>query len=80
MTNSTRQCPILRVLRRWLTGSYPASMAGFEICKAPRAPLRVILPNSAGARTAYQDFFGLWKAADPDISTLKQAKEYEKLQ
>jgi len=55
-------------------------MAGFEICKAPRAPLRVILPNSAGARTAYQDFFGLWKAADPDISTLKQAKEYEKLQ
>jgi hypothetical protein len=39
----------------------------------------VILPNSAGARTAYQDFFGLWKGAD--IPTLKQAKaEYKMLQ
>ena len=47
----------------------------------PRGPLRVILPNSAGARTAYQDCFGLWKAADPDIPTLKQAKaDHEKLQ
>jgi eukaryotic-like serine/threonine-protein kinase len=33
------------------------------------------------ARTAYQDFFGLWKDADPDIPILKQAKaEYAKLQ
>jgi tetratricopeptide (TPR) repeat protein len=32
------------------------------------------------ARTAYQDFFALWKDADPDIPILKQAKEeYEKL-
>jgi hypothetical protein len=32
------------------------------------------------ARTAYQDFLGLWKDADPDILTLKQAKsEYQKL-
>ena len=30
---------------------------------------------------ASQDFFALWKDADPDISILKQAKaEYEKLQ
>jgi len=35
----------------------------------------------AGARTAYQDFHGLWKDADPDIPILKQAKaEYSKLQ
>jgi len=33
------------------------------------------------ARTAYQDFFALWKDADPDIPILQQAKaEYAKLQ
>ena len=33
------------------------------------------------ARTSYQDFFALWKDADPDIPILKQAKaEYAKLQ
>jgi eukaryotic-like serine/threonine-protein kinase len=33
------------------------------------------------ARTAYQDFFGLWKEADADVPILKQAKaEYAKLQ
>jgi serine/threonine protein kinase/tetratricopeptide (TPR) repeat protein len=33
------------------------------------------------ARNAYQDFFALWKDADPDIPILKQAKaEYAKLQ
>ena len=32
------------------------------------------------AKSAYQDFFALWKDADPDIPILKQAKaEYEKL-
>ena len=32
------------------------------------------------ARAAYQDFFTLWKDADPDIPILKQAKsEYSKL-
>ena len=32
------------------------------------------------AKTAYQDFFALWKDADPDIPILKEAKaEYAKL-
>jgi hypothetical protein len=32
------------------------------------------------ARTAYQDFFALWKGADPDIPILKQAQaEFDKL-
>ena len=36
--------------------------------------------DSAKARTAYQDFFALWKDADPDIPILMQAKaEYAKL-
>ncbi|MGH9773987.1 MAG: protein kinase domain-containing protein [Candidatus Acidiferrales bacterium] len=37
--------------------------------------------DTARARTAYQDFFALWKDADPDIPILKQARaEYSKLQ
>ena len=37
--------------------------------------------DTAKARGAYQDFFTLWKDADPDIPILKQAKiEYAKLQ
>jgi eukaryotic-like serine/threonine-protein kinase len=36
--------------------------------------------DTAKARTAYQDFFSLWKDADPDIPILQQAKaEYAKL-
>ena len=37
--------------------------------------------DSTRARGPYQDFFALWKDADPDIPILKQAKaEYAKLQ
>ncbi len=37
--------------------------------------------DTGKAKTAYQDFFALWKDADPDIPILKQAKaEYAKLQ
>jgi eukaryotic-like serine/threonine-protein kinase len=36
--------------------------------------------DNAKARTAYQDFFALWKDADPDIPVLQEAHaEYEKL-
>ena len=41
----------------------------------------VLAGDTAKARTAYQDFFALWKDADPDIPILIQAKsEYAKLQ
>jgi hypothetical protein len=37
--------------------------------------------DTAKARAAYQDFFTLWKDADPDVPALKQARaEYAKLQ
>ena len=37
--------------------------------------------DSAKAKAAYQDFFALWKDADPEIPILKEAKaEYAKLQ
>jgi eukaryotic-like serine/threonine-protein kinase len=36
--------------------------------------------DKSKAKSAYQDFLTLWKDADPDIPTLKQAKaEYAKL-
>jgi eukaryotic-like serine/threonine-protein kinase len=37
--------------------------------------------NMDKAKSAYQDFFALWKGADPDIPILKEAKaECAKLQ
>jgi len=34
----------------------------------------------AGAKTSYQNFFAMWKDADPDLPVLKQAKaEYAAL-
>jgi serine/threonine protein kinase/tetratricopeptide (TPR) repeat protein len=40
----------------------------------------VMTSDSAKARAAYQDFFALWKDADPDVPILKEARaEYEKL-
>ena len=37
--------------------------------------------DTAKARAGYQDFFALWKDADPDVPVLKEAKaEYDKLQ
>ncbi len=37
--------------------------------------------DTAKARSAYQDFFNVWKDADPDIPILKRAREeYAKLQ
>ena len=37
--------------------------------------------DTAKAKSTYQDFFTLWKNADPDIPVLKQAKaEYPRIQ
>jgi len=49
---------------------------------SPRVPLaklglaraRGLSHDSAGAKIAYQDFFALWKDADPEIPILKQAR------
>ena len=47
---------------------------------APRLQ-NALTGNKSKSRAAYQDFFGLWKDADPDIHILKEAKaEYAKLQ
>jgi len=38
------------------------------------ARARALSGDATGARSAYQDFFAIWKEADPDISILKEAK------
>ena len=41
----------------------------------------LLADDKARSRVAYQDFFALWKDADPDIPLLREAKsEYAKLQ
>jgi tetratricopeptide (TPR) repeat protein len=62
---------------RGLNGNSPlGALAHLQIGRA-----YALYGYSAKARAAYQDFFALWKDADPDIPVLKQAKtEYAKLQ
>ena len=57
--------------------NYPlGSLAHLGLARA-----NAVQGDTAKARAAYQDFFVLWKDADPDIPILKQAKaEYAKLQ
>jgi eukaryotic-like serine/threonine-protein kinase len=62
--------------RQILANSYLVPLVQLGLARA-----RTMTGDAPGARTAYQDFFALWKDADPDIPILKQAKaEYAKLQ
>jgi eukaryotic-like serine/threonine-protein kinase len=52
----------------------------YPLAKLDLARARALEGDTAGARTAYQDFFAFWKDADPGIPILAQAKaEYAKL-
>ena len=45
------------------------------------AEARVVAGDSSGARTAYQDFFALWKDANPEIPILQRARaEYARIE
>jgi hypothetical protein len=55
--------------------------AAFDMAHLQLGRAYALLGDTAKARTSYQDFFALWKDADPDIPILKEAKaEYAKLQ
>ncbi len=60
---------------RWL--NYPlGALAHLQLGRA-----YALQGDTAKARSAYKDFFALWKDAEPDIPILKQAKaEYAKIQ
>jgi serine/threonine protein kinase/Flp pilus assembly protein TadD len=62
---------------RGIVGNFPlGALAHLGLARA-----YVLSGDTAKAKTAYQDFLALWKDADPDIPTLKEAKaEYAKLQ
>jgi hypothetical protein len=50
------------------------------LARRQQARARAMLGNKSEARLAYQEFFALWKDADTDIPSLKQAKaEYSRL-
>ena len=60
------------IVQNFLIGS----LAHLQLARA-----YVLSGDTAKAKAAYQDFFTLWKDADPDIPILKEAKaEYAKLQ
>ena len=51
------------------------------LAKVGLARAYVLAGDKARARVAYQDFFAVWKDADPDIPALREVKaEYAKLQ
>jgi tetratricopeptide (TPR) repeat protein len=59
-----------------LLNSLLGALAHLQLARA-----YAIAGDNGKARSAYQDFFALWKDADPDIPIFKQAKaEYAKLQ
>ncbi len=61
--------------RGWSALSYFYPLAHVGLARAA-----VLQGDTAKARKAYQDFFALWKDADPDTPILIEAKkEYEKL-
>jgi eukaryotic-like serine/threonine-protein kinase len=63
---------------------YPGAVGNNPIGAVARVGLArayAMQGDTAKARAAYEEFFSLWKDADPDIPILKQAKaEYSKLQ
>ncbi|MGH9539383.1 MAG: protein kinase domain-containing protein [Terriglobales bacterium] len=63
---------------------HPGMVLNFPLGALARvgvARARALAGDSTGAKKAYQNFFALWKDADPDIPILKEAKaEYAKLQ
>ena len=60
-------------------GEGPLSVL-YPLANLGLARAAVLQVDTAKARKAYQDFFALWKDADPDVPILIEAKkEYEKL-
>ena len=52
----------------------------FPLAYLGLARAAVLMGDTAKARKAYEDFFRLWKDADPDLPILQEAKrEYQKL-
>ena len=65
----------------WITGASCVNFVTGSLAHLQLGRAYAMAGDTAKAKSAYQDFFLLWKDADPDIPILKQAKaEYAKLQ
>ena len=63
-----------------LGGATVASAVSNGNGDAQRSDETALTGDTARARKSYQDFFVLWRDADPEIPVLEEAKqEYEKL-
>ena len=61
-------------------GGWQSTSPLYSLAHLGRARAAALSGDTARARQAYQDFFALWKDADPDIPRLQEARrEYEKL-
>jgi serine/threonine protein kinase/tetratricopeptide (TPR) repeat protein len=72
----------VQAFQRILDLKYVAALDPFlPLAHLGLARAYALADDKSQSRVAYQDFFGLWKDADPDIPLLRQAKqEYAKLQ
>jgi hypothetical protein len=65
--------------------AHRSHVVGFSISEGQIVHLQIgrayaVAGDSAKAKAAYQEFFNIWKDADPDIPILKEAKtEYANL-
>src|SRR6266568_697429 len=71
----------LRNFKRFLLIGYDPFSPLYSLARLGSGRALAAQGEAANARIAYQDFFALWKDADPDIPILKEATaEYAKLQ
>ncbi len=75
-TGATQEFQRILALRNFAPSDPLMSLAHLGLGRA-----YALSGDSSRSRSAYQDFFALWKDADPDLPILKEAKaEYAKLQ
>jgi serine/threonine protein kinase/tetratricopeptide (TPR) repeat protein len=75
-TDAAQEFQKILALRSWAPADPLMSLAHLGLGRA-----YALQGDSQKSRTAYQDFFALWKEADPDLPILNEAKaEYAKVQ
>jgi eukaryotic-like serine/threonine-protein kinase len=75
-TDAAQEFQKILALRNWAPADPLLSLAHLGLGRA-----YALQRDSQKSRTAYQDFFALWKDADPDLPILNEAKaEYGKVQ
>ena len=67
--------------RFWIVAASIPPIPLYPLARLGSGRAYALQGDKAKAREAYQDFFAMWKDADPDVPILKEAKaEYAKLE